>query len=162
MMGAGGGRITHGLVRRESIVIHESYADGESAVRLNYVGMVVVSTLLFVNTASAEWLMVGGTHKYDGYVDMSTIGPTGKTVTLWTLKDFKVDRQIPQGTYRSVRIKKQIDCEGHKSRPLQTKYYASQMGKGRPLQSGKATREWSRVTPGSDGEAELKIACKKV
>jgi hypothetical protein len=83
-------------------------------------------------------------------------------VTLWTLKDFKVDRQIPQGTYRSVRIKKQIDCLAHKSRPLQTKYYATQMGKGRPLQSGKGTREWSRVTPGSDGEAELKIACKTV
>jgi hypothetical protein len=129
---------------------------------LNYAGAVLGVTLLWVSAASAEWLMVGGTHKYDGYVDMATIGPTGKTVTLWTLKDFKVDRQIPQGTYRSVRIKKQIDCEARKSRPLQTKYYANQMGKGRPLQSGKATREWSRVTAGSDGEAELKIACKKV
>jgi hypothetical protein len=129
---------------------------------LKYLGLGLFSTLLWCTTASAEWQLVGGTHKYDGYVDMSTIGPTGKTVTLWTLKDFKVDRQIPQGTYRSVRIKKQIDCEGHKSRPLQTKYYATQMGKGRPLQSGKATREWLRVTPGSDGEAELKIACKKV
>ena len=129
---------------------------------LNYAGAVLGVTLLWVSAASAEWLMVGGTHKYDGYVDMATIGPTGKTVTLWTLKDFKVDRQIPQGTYRSVRIKKQIDCEARKSRPLQTKYYATQMGKGRPLQSGKATREWSRVTAGSDGEAELKIACKKV
>lgn len=129
---------------------------------LNYAGAVLGVTLLWVSAASAEWLMVGGTHKYDGYVDTATIGPTGKTVTLWTLKDFKVDRQIPQGTYRSVRIKKQIDCEARKSRPLQTKYYANQMGKGRPLQSGKATREWSRVTPGSDGEAELKIACKKV
>lgn len=129
---------------------------------VKYLGACLCSTLLCAGTVSAEWLMVGGTHKYDGYVDMATIGPTGRTVTLWTLKDFKVDRQIPQGTYRSVRIKKQIDCEGHKSRPLQTKYYASQMGKGRPLQSGKATREWSRVTPGSDGEAEFKIACKKV
>ena len=104
---------------------------------LKYIGVVLSSTLLFCATASAEWLLVGGTHKYDGYVDMSTIGPSGKTVTLWTLKDFKVDRQIPQGAYRSVRIKKQIDCEAHKSRPLQSKYYATQMGKGRPLQSGK-------------------------
>ncbi|MBS0171991.1 MAG: hypothetical protein JSR62_16715 [Nitrospira sp.] len=124
--------------------------------------MIMGAILLIVETASAEWVLVGGTHKYDGYVDMATIGPTGKTVTLWTLKDFKVDRQIPQGTYRSVKIKKQIDCDGRKSRPLQTKYYAGQMAKGRPMQAGKATREWSRVTPGSDGEAELKIACKKV
>lgn len=129
---------------------------------LKYVGVILCSIVLSVHAVSAEWLMVGGTHKYNGYLDMATIGPTGKTVTLWTLKDFKVDRQIPQGTYRSVRIKKQIDCEGHKSRPLRSKYYASQMGKGRPMQSGKAAREWSRVTPGSDGEAELKIACKKV
>ena len=124
--------------------------------------LVMVSTLLFWSVASAEWILIGGTHKYDGYVDVATIGPTGKTVTLWTLKDFKVDRQIPQGTYRSVRIKKQIDCLAHKSRPLQTRYYATQMVKGRTLQSGKGTREWSRVTAGSDGEAELKIACKKV
>ncbi len=129
---------------------------------LKYLVMIMGAILLVGGTASAEWLMVGGTHKYDGYVDMATIGPTGKTVTLWTLKDFKVDRQIPQGTYRSVKIKKQIDCDGRKSRPLQTKYYAGQMAKGRPMQSGKATREWSRVTAGSDGEAEFKIACKKV
>ncbi|MCS6291374.1 MAG: hypothetical protein H8K10_20715 [Nitrospira sp.] len=123
---------------------------------------VTVVALLWCNAASAEWILVGGTNKYDGYVDVARIGQTGKAVTLWTLKDFNVDRQIPQGTYRSVRIKKQFDCLAHKSRPLQTKYYATQMGKGRPLRSGKGTREWSRVTPGSDGEAELKIACKKV
>mgnify|MGYP000700495187 FL=1 len=127
-----------------------------------YVLLIIAAILLVGGTASAEWVLVGGTHKYDGYVDMATIGPTGKTVTFWTLKDFKVDRQIPQGTYRSVKIKKQIDCEAGKSRPLQTKYYAGQMGKGRPMQAGKATREWSRVTPGSDGEAEFKVACKKV
>ena len=127
-----------------------------------YVLLIIAAILLVGGTASAEWVLVGGTHKYDGYVDMATIGPTGKTVTFWTLKDFKVDRQIPQGTYRSVKIKKQIDCEAGKSRPLQTKYYAGQMGKGRPMQAGKATREWSRVTPGSDGEAEFKVVCKKV
>lgn len=129
---------------------------------LKYLVMIMGALLLVGETASAEWVLVGGTHKYDGYVDMATIGPTGKTVTFWTLRDFKVDRQIPQGTYRSVKIKKQIDCDGRKSRPLQTKYYAGQMAKGRAMQAGKATREWSRVTPGSDGEAEFKIACKKV
>lgn len=98
---------------------------------LKYIGVVLFSTLLVCATASAEWMLVGGTHKYDGYVDMSTIGPTGNTVTLWTLRDFKVDQQIPQWTYRSVRIKKQIDYEAHKRRPLQRKYYASQMGSGR-------------------------------
>ncbi|MDR4472863.1 MAG: hypothetical protein R3B11_12780 [Nitrospira sp.] len=128
---------------------------------LKYVWMILGAILLISGTASAEWVLVGGTHKYDGYVDMATIGPSGKTVTFWTLKDFKVDRQIPQGTYRSVKVKKQIDCDARKSRPLQTKYYAGQMAKGRPMQAGKATREWSRVTPGSDGEAEFKIACKK-
>lgn len=50
------------------------------------------STLLFCNAASAKWILVGGTHKYDGYVDVATIGPTGKTVTLWTLKGFNVER----------------------------------------------------------------------
>ena len=61
----------------------------DGANMLKYVVLVMFSTMLFFNVASAEWILVGGTHKYDGYVDVATVGPTGKTVTLWTLKDFK-------------------------------------------------------------------------
>lgn len=59
---------------------------------LKYVVLVMFSTLLFCNAASAEWILVGDTHKYGGYVGVAMIGPIGKTVTLWTLKDFNVDR----------------------------------------------------------------------
>ena len=48
--------------------------------------VVIVIAALFYGEASAEWVRVGGTHKYDGYVDMATIGQTEQTVTLWTLK----------------------------------------------------------------------------
>ncbi len=129
---------------------------------LKYLSLAIILTLLSCESASAEWMKVGGTHKYDGFLDMATVVPTGHRVTVWTLKDFKVDRQILSGTYRSTTIKKQFDCRAHKSRPLYAKYYAAQMGKGRPLHAGKATREWSRVIPGSDGERELKIACQKL
>ena len=104
--------------------------------------------------------MVQGTHKYDGYVDMATIGPTGKTVTFWTLKDF-VDRQIPQGTYRSVKIKKQIDCEAGKSRPLQTKYYAGQMGGWPPHAGGQGDAGNGRESRRGDGEAEFRWSARR-
>jgi len=47
-------------------------------------GMAVLFALLFCtgSSASAEWTHAGGTHKYDGYVDMTTITPTGEKVTL--------------------------------------------------------------------------------
>lgn len=125
-------------------------------------GMLVLFGLLLctVGPASAEWVRAGGTHKYDGYVDMATIAPTGQRVTLWTLRDFKVTRQIPTGPYHSMAVKKQFDCRAGKGRLLRTKYYTEQMGKGRAFFSTKGTRQWSRVIPGSDGETEWKIACQ--
>lgn len=124
--------------------------------------VVMIITALSYGTASAEWVRTGGTHKYDGYVDMATIGQTDKNVTLWTLRDFTVTRQVARGPYRSVKTKKQYDCRNNRSRLLFSKYYAEQMGKGRLVYQGQGTKQWARVAPGSDGEAEWKVACRKV
>ena len=112
--------------------------------------------------AAAEWVRVGGTHKYDRYVDMTTIGVAGQNVTLWTLRDFRVERAIPRGSYRSLTIKRQYDCSQRKSRPLRIRYYPQGMGQGRVWYAAPATREWSRVVPGSDDDAEMKVACREV
>lgn len=122
--------------------------------------VLVLATLCY-GEASAEWVRVGGTHKYDGYVDMATIGRTEQTATLWTLRDFTVIRQVVRGPYRSVKTKKQYDCRNYRSRLLFTKYYAEQMGQGRVVYQGKGTKQWAKVAPGSDGEAEWKVACRK-
>jgi hypothetical protein len=119
-------------------------------------------SILFCGTAVAEWVRVGGTHKYDGYVDMASIGQTDQNVTLWTLRDFAVTRQVARGSYRSVKTKKQYDCRNNRSRLLFVKYYAEQMGKGRLVYQGKATKQRAKVASGSDGEAEWKVACRKV
>lgn len=111
--------------------------------------------------AAAEWVRVGGTHKYDRYVNMTTIGVSGQKVTLWTLRDFRVERAIPRGPYRSLTIKRQYDCSQRRSRPLRIQYYPQGMGLGRVLYAAPATREWSRVVPGSDDDAEMKIACRQ-
>lgn len=110
--------------------------------------------------AAAEWVRVGGTHKYDRYVDMTTIGMSGPKVTLWTLRDFHVERAIPRGPYRSLTIKRQYDCRQRKSRPLLSRYYPQAMAQGRVLYAAPATREWSRVVPGSDDDAEMEVACR--
>ncbi len=122
----------------------------------------LIFIVLMCGEVLAEWVRVGGTHKYDGYVDMATIGQTDKTVTLWTLRDFTVTRQVARGPYRSVKTKKQYDCQSNRSRLLFSKYYAEQMGKGRLVYQGKATKQWAKVAPGSDGEAEWRVACRKV
>ena len=111
--------------------------------------------------AAAEWVRVGGTHKYDRYVDMTTIGVSGPKVTLWTLRDFRVERAIPRVPYRSLSIKRQYDCRQRKSRPLHSRYYPQAMAQGRVLYAAPATREWSRVVPGSDDDAEMKVACRQ-
>ncbi|MFO0707366.1 MAG: hypothetical protein U0412_11000 [Nitrospira sp.] len=41
------------------------------------------------------------------------------------------------------------------------KYYADQMGRGPLVYSGKGTKQWAKVTPGSDGAIEWDIACQK-
>ncbi len=100
--------------------------------------------------SAADWVRVGGTHKYDRYVDTTTIGVSGQKVTLWTLRDFRFERAIPRGPYRSLKIKRQYDCDHGKSRPLHVRYYPQAMAQGRVLYAAPATREWSRVVPGSD------------
>lgn len=111
--------------------------------------------------AVAEWVRAGGTHKYDGYVDMTTIAPTGEKVTLWTLKNFKITKYLPSGSYRSVMVKKQYDCRAGSSRLLRMKYFVGQMARGRALYSSTGTRRWSRITQGSDAEGEWDIACRR-
>jgi hypothetical protein len=111
--------------------------------------------------ATAEWARVGGTHKFDRYVDTTTIGLSGQKATLWTLRDFRVERAIPRGPYRSLTIKRQYDCSQRKSRPLHIRYYPQGMARGRVLYAAPATREWSRVVPGSDDDAEMKVACQQ-
>jgi hypothetical protein len=109
---------------------------------------------------AAEWVKVGGTHKYDQYVDMRTIGMAGPQATLWTLRDFRIERAFPGGPYRSIRMKRQYDCHQKRSRPLWIRYYQQPMGQGPMLYAAQATREWSRVIPGSDDDTEMKIACR--
>ncbi len=111
--------------------------------------------------AAAEWARVGGTHKYDRYVDTTTIGLSGQKATLWTLRDFRVERAIPRGPYRSLAIKRQYECSQRKSRPLHLRYYPQAKAQGRVLYAAPATREWSRVVPGSDDDAEMKVACRQ-
>lgn len=115
-----------------------------------------------VSLAADEWVRVGGTHKYDRYVSMTSIGVWGPTVTLWTLRDFRIERTIPRGPYRSLKIKRQYHCDQRKSRPLYVRYYPQTLAQGRVLYAAPATREWSRVIPGSDDDAEMKVACRTV
>ena len=125
-----------------------------------YAGLFLHDTLR-ANLAAAEWARVGGTHKYDRYVDMTTIGWSGHKATLWTLRDFRVERAIPRGPYRSLTIKRQYDCSQRRSRPLRTRYYPDGMAQGHVLYAAPATREWSRVVPGSDDDAGMKVACRQ-
>lgn len=115
-----------------------------------------------VSLAADQWVRVGGTHKYDRYVSMTSIGVWGPTVTLWTLRDFRIERTIPRGPYRSLKIKRQYHCDQRKSRPLYVRYYLQTLAQGRVLYAAPATREWSRVIPGSDDDAEMKVACRTV
>ena len=127
-----------------------------------FCGMVAYVPLAGTVAQAGEWVTVGGTHKFDRYVDMTTIGVSGHRATLWTMRDFRVERAIPRGLYRSIRIKRQYDCHEKKSRSLHNRFYKQPMGQGRVLYAAQATREWSRVIPGSDDESEMKIACRTV
>lgn len=123
--------------------------------------VIVVMAATGVSVEATEWVKVGGTHKYDRYVDMTTIGPSETKATLWTLRDLRVERAIRNGPYRSITIKRQYDCEQQQSRPLHVRYYRAAMGQGPVLYAAQATREWSRVIPGSDDESEMKVACRR-
>jgi hypothetical protein len=133
--------------------------------RVNIMTGIILGLFLYdtpaASLAAAEWVRVGGTHKYDRYVDVTTIGVSEPKATLWTLRDFRIERAIPRGPYRSLTIKRQYDCSRRKGRSLHIRYYPHAMAQGRVLYAVPATREWSRVVPGSDDDAEMKVACRQ-
>lgn len=133
--------------------------------RVNIMTGIILGLFLYdtpaASLAAAEWVRVGGTHKYDRYVDVTTIGLSEPKATLWTLRDFRIERAIPRGPYRSLTIKRQYDCSRRKGRSLHIRYYPQAMAQGRVLYAVPATHEWSRVVPGSDDDAEMKVACRQ-
>ncbi|MDP1947731.1 MAG: hypothetical protein Q8L77_09550 [Nitrospirota bacterium] len=112
--------------------------------------------------ADAEWAKIGSADDYTFYANPSTIRHKGPLVQMWVLFEYKRINTVAGKTLVSMKQQMEFDCEGEKSRYLESHEYSSHMGAGKPMYSDSTRRsEWTTFHTGSVIHTEWKYACGK-
>ena len=120
-----------------------------------------LTLLVTATAASAEWTISSGNDEYIQYVDTATIRRNGNLVKMWILSDYKEVEVFAGKSFLSIRALSEYDCKDEKIRVLSENGFSGQMGKGRISYNDEDPKKWFAVAPGTNGEAQWKIACGK-
>ena len=122
---------------------------------------VILMLLLIVvsSSAMAEWVEIGEDKEetYTVYADPDTILKTGNIVKMWSLLDYRMDKD---NGVTSVRGKGEHDCKEKKSRIPFVVSYSEHMGGGETVETHiEPEPSWQQPPAGSVAEAVLEFAC---
>jgi hypothetical protein len=95
------------------------------------------------------------------YYDPATIRKAGNKVKMWTLTDFKTALTGSGKAYMSGKSQMEFDCKEEQSRLLYLSTHSGPMGGGEVVSTFSDPGKWEPVGPGTIGEEEWKLACKK-
>lgn len=124
--------------------------------------ILIMLLVLSGGPAYAEWVRVGETDTYTGYIDPKTIRLTADFAKMWGLYDNKTAQSSSAvESYLSIKSLDEYDCLEKQTRNLGLHLYSDQMGKGKMLSSYTNPDKWKPVMPGSVGEVAWKLACGK-
>ena len=125
----------------------------------------MVLLALACNSAMADWVGIGrakdGIGKF--YANSSSVKKTGSKVALWTLTDFNQTQKTPNGSksYRSYKLRMEIDCKQLTVRNTGFTVYSGNMAKGEVVLSSETKFESEPIPKGSILEVFSEYACKK-
>ena len=125
----------------------------------------VLLLALACNSAMAEWVGIGrakdGIGKF--YANSSSVQRVGSKVKLWALTDFSKTQKTPNGlkSYRSYKLRLEIDCKQSEIRNLGFIVYTENMGKGEIVLSSERAFESEPIQKSSILEVMSEYACKK-
>ena len=116
-------------------------------------------------TAHADWKYNNSNNMGDAYIDYSRIKNEGKYKSLWNLFDLNSTETNSSGKqYKSMVLKKVIDCQFSRTQIVALYCYSEKMGKGEVVVSENyqiQESEWQYPPPNSISEGSINIACGK-
>lgn len=123
----------------------------------------LLSFLLLVGGARAEWLALGRTDNFRAYMDQKSLEKDGDLVRVLQLMDFVTAQWADERTVvGSIRSQVEYDCLQPRSRTLSLEAYSEQMGDGRLVANERMPNpDWEGVNPGSMSEKIRQLVCGK-
>ncbi|MDV6345256.1 surface-adhesin E family protein [Nitrosomonas sp. Is37] len=116
---------------------------------------------LTANTVMAGWSLVD--ESADGsvtiYADFDTIQKTGDKIKMWSLGDFKAEKETGGVKFLSSKYQKEYNCKLGLVRMLSFTLFSSNMGEGKIVHSDNEPDKWAPVSGGRIGETLWRIAC---
>lgn len=112
--------------------------------------------------AAAEWVEIGSNEAATVYADPDTLSKVGNTVKLGELYVAKTTQLIVNKAYMSVKLLREYDCKGERSRTLWASFHPQDMGRGEMVYRTSYPTKWEPVKALEIANAiQWKLACGK-
>ncbi len=111
--------------------------------------------------ATAEWVKVESTDKFEAFVDPTTIRKNGNMAKMWAMHNYHSPLGSGDAAYMSDKVLNEYDCADDQIKPLNVVTYKKPMGTGDEVNNLPFPNLKYHVVPGTGGETMWKIACGK-
>jgi hypothetical protein len=126
---------------------------------LVWVALLVCGVLFFMWHKNNEtWQVVGSNGKMTGYADLSTIHSSNGIVEMTMLIEYEEKQTSGAQSFKEL---VEFACEEGKLRTVHIDFFSENEAGGKLLSAKDITMDWESVTPGSNNEKALKLACGK-
>ena len=117
---------------------------------------------VLAGNAAAAWTVINEVNGITEYVDVTTIRHSANTIKMWTLRDYNQTQKLPSGAdYSSSVTLYEFDCTEQRVRAMQVTAHEGHMQQGQQVFFAGDPWQWAYASPGTVGEIQLQIACKK-
>jgi hypothetical protein len=124
--------------------------------------LTIIFLAMFAGNASAAWTVIAKRGEATLYAEPDAVIRSGSIAKMWVLYDYPVPQSLAnKPNYSSMASLMEFDCPEKKARVIQTAAYQGQMREGALIHAMKVTGEWTYIQPGTWGDFQQAVACKK-
>ena len=110
--------------------------------------LIVAIALLGLQSAHAEWKIIGNFPAGDYYIESDSIEKKGAIRDFWTMLDYPTAQKSARGaTYLSTRTHMQLDCKKQSVLILQFSMHAGRKLTGELIDQQGVMRDWQSIPP---------------
>ena len=124
--------------------------------------LIVAIALLGLQSAHAEWKIIGNFPAGDYYIESDNIEKKGPIRDFWTMLDYPTAQKSARGaSYLSTRTHMQLDCKKQSVLILQFSMHAGRKLTGDVLDQQGVMRDWQSIPPDTPLEKLHKVVCAR-